>query len=76
MPTTPVAGWTTLGYYDGGRDRHVGDSPCAVFGPSTPLGASTAIASIWRRVARARPSFRDARMGPAAIPEGDTAAEG
>jgi Family of unknown function (DUF5906)/Toprim domain len=36
MPTTPVAGWRALGYYDGGLDHHVGDFPCAVFGLVNP----------------------------------------
>jgi putative DNA primase/helicase len=37
MPTTPVAGWKSLGYYDSKTD-HVGDYPCAVFGLVNPEG--------------------------------------
>src|SRR5262249_13221079 len=32
MPATPVAGWRSLGYYEGSRAHRVGDFPCAVFG--------------------------------------------
>jgi putative DNA primase/helicase len=42
MPTTPVAGWRELGYFDGDPKRPVGKFPAAVFALISPDGRSHA----------------------------------
>ena len=47
MPVTPIAGWSSLEYWDppsetGGKSRLVGEYPCAVFGTVAPDGRAHA----------------------------------
>src|SRR5215472_14341281 len=40
MPTTRMAGWRALSYYEGGRKNRIGDYPCVVFEIVNPAGHS------------------------------------